>query len=467
MASPYSPYSAITWLQAQQALSLRLNDTAQVHWTAAEVQLYLGEALRVWNVLTQAWIQDWAANYQQTIVPSLPVWQSTGNSLNSLVGANPTSPRTQTLTDNFVYTVAQYHLLEPPNGNATWAGTPQFSLADFTQALQRRRDVILQATACNVGPFSNAFSLPPATNRVQLPDSSTQSILDLLRIRFLPAGPTGLPASTLWRDDSLAMEYFANGYEQNISMPLVWDVIGSPPQAITFDANPNVPNTLDILAMLSGGIITPPTASPLLMPDDWYWVLKFGMMADLLSKESESTDLERAAYCEQRFQEGIKLMNAMPWIMQARVNNVPCDTPSVAEADEFDYEWQSNPNAQSGIVQGGIDLFAISPLLPSSATTSINLSLVANAPIPAANGDFIQVSRDVLDTILDEAQHLALFKHGGSEAAESITLHKNFIAAAVETNRRLRESGIFASTLRSATSREDMADPRFALQEVE
>lgn len=464
MSTQSSPYSFLTWLQAQEALALRLNDTAMVRWVKAELILYLAEALREWNCLAQpgTWIQDVSFVYTQPNPATLPAWQSTGNSVNSQVGSNPTSPRTQTLTDSDVYTVAQYHLLEPPTGNGTWTGTNQFSLDDFTQALEGKRDMILQATGCNVAPIS--LSLTPGVNRVNLPDSTPQSVLDIRRIRYIPAVGS---LSTLWRDDSLAMEYFENAYEQTPGTPMAWDVIGSPPQFITLDALPNVPSSLEVLAMLSGGTITPPTASPLLMSDDWYWVLKFGMMADLLSQETESTDLERSAYCEQRFQEGLKLMVEMPWLTQARINNVPVDTPSVIEADEYDNEWQTNSAAQQGIIRGGVDLFAVSPPIPAGSTVSVTLSLIGNAPIPAADGDFVQVGRDVVDAILDEAQHLAQFKHGGKEFADSIALHKNFISAALQTNSRLRESGIFAEALRPSVSREEQAQPRFAEEKAQ
>ena len=99
-----------------------------------------------------------------------------------------------------------------------------------------------------------------------------------------------------------------------------WDVLGSPPQSITLDAKPNTPGALDILTILSGGAITPPTDFPLLIPDDFSWVLKFGMLADMLTKETESRDLIRAQYCEQRFAEGVQLMMELPWLVaRARI----------------------------------------------------------------------------------------------------------------------------------------------------
>jgi hypothetical protein len=460
MAPPSSPYAAITFGQAKQTLLAdRLNSTGVDFWTNAEVGIYITEALRMWNCLTQQFVQDFTATY----TPSSAVWQSTGNSVNGLVGANPTSPRLQTLFDSFVYTVAQFHLLEPPVGSGPWTGTTQYTIADFTQAFQRRRDLILQLVGCNIGPFSLTFGCPVDQSRVFLPDTPSQSILDIRRVRYIPAPSFGSP-STLYREDGLAYEYFENDFTTSAgNTPFAWDVLAGPPLALTLDAPAPSPNTLDMLTMLSGGMITAPTPSPLLIPDDWYWVIKFGMMSDLLRKESESTDLERADYCERRFQEGVQLMMELPWLLQARIDNLPVDTPSVAEMDTFAYEWQSDPNAQPAIVRGGIDLFAIAPTIPTGGSVAVTLSMVGNMPVPVADGDFIQVSRDVMDAILDYAQHLASIKMGGFEFSESTrTLYKNFIQSAVQTNSRLRESGIFASTLRPPNSRQDAADPRFA-----
>src|SRR6185437_12170169 len=157
--SQNAPYNNTTYLAARQALALRLNDPSNTFWLDAELGLYLNEALRFWNALTQVFVQDWTVTLGPPPSGSTHafVWQSTGNTANALVGINHDSPRLQTLTSIDVFTLAQYHLLEPPSGG-TWTGTPQFNIADMAQALQRRQAQVLQACACNVGPFSNTFS---------------------------------------------------------------------------------------------------------------------------------------------------------------------------------------------------------------------------------------------------------------------------------------------------------------------
>jgi hypothetical protein len=90
------------------------------------------------------------------------------------------------------------------------------------------------------------------------------------------------------------------------------------------------------------------------------------------------------------------------------------------------------------------------------------LVVVANAPIPTADNQDIQVPRDVMDALLDESEHLATFKMAGSDFATSLALHESFLATAKRWNARIRESGIFATTLRSEVPRGEVQQPRFA-----
>jgi hypothetical protein len=433
-------FTWLSWLEANQEVSLRLGDPSQIFWTQAEIYLYLSEALRVYYALTATWAELF------TLTPTLPL------ASNWLSANGAGSPRQPVLTDTDVYTLIQYHLLEPPTGQ-TWTGTDQFSLADLSQACSRRRNEILQVAACNMAELS----LPciPGTSVINLPDT----VLDVRRVRWVPAPGQGSPV-TLQRGDSLSFQRYTPGYQQATASPLRWDVLGSSPQQLTLDTLVNVPSTVQVLSIMGAVDFDPPTPSPLLIPDDWMWVLKYGAMADVLSMEQEGKDLTRAAYCRQRYMEGLKLMQKMPWIMQGFLNNVAVDTQSLAGADRFNYEWQSRTTAFPELVVGGVDRFAMSPTPTSS--TAVTMKMVANAPIPAAPTAYVQVSRDAMDAILSEAQHLALIKMGGKEFTDSTKLHKEFIGFCVNTNARLRESGIFPTDLRLAVPKQDEEQARFS-----
>lgn len=434
-------FSWLTLSEAIAEVSLRLGDENNVFWTQGEIQLYLNEALRCWNALTAYWATAYTFTFKQVANQN---WYQA-----NLSG----SPRQPVLTDTDVYTLIEYHLMEPATGS-TWTGTDQFSITDLSQACSRRRNEILQVAACNM--VESPINMTPNTSTVELSDS----VLDVRRCRWVPAPNQGSPV-TLSRGDYLTFQYFTPDYSQTVANPLRWDVLGSPPQTITLDTMVNVPSALQVLGIEGGADFDPPTASPLLLPDDWMWVLKFGAMADILSKEQEGKDLPRAAYCRQRYEEGLKLMKYMPWLLKkAWINGVPVDTQDLSGADQTNYEWESRSTAFPEIVVGGIDLYAVSPV--PSGSLSLMLMLVGNAPIPASGAADIQVSRDVMEGILSEAQHLALFKMGGAEFKESMTLHQDFIKLAMRNNARLRESGILATTIRPPVDRQEESQPRYA-----
>jgi hypothetical protein len=196
------------------------------------------------------------------------------------------------------------------------------------------------------------------------------------------------------------------------------------------------------------------------MPDDWAWVPLFGALADVLAAQEEARDTQRAEYARKRYLEGMAWLKQAPWLMEARITNVPVATPSVVAADRFNYGWQTNSAAFPQVVVAGVDLYGVSP--PPTADTSVMLVVVANAPIPTADNQDIQVPRDVMDALLDESEHLATFKMAGSDFATSLALHESFLATAKRWNARIRESGIFATTLRSEVPRGEVQQPRFA-----
>lgn len=431
-------YTWLTFAQAKNALRGRLANNQ--FWIDVELGLYLIEGLRVWNALTESWPVKFS--FTPAIQNSGNPWVSGWNNMGTLAG----SPRLRTVTDADLYTEMQYHLLEPPTGAGTWTGTSQFSLAEMQFALQKRRDEAIQSFGCNLAQISLAST--PNVSMATYPDTT----LEPKRNRFVPAAGFGNPV-TLTREDDQSFDYFDPGYAQQPGLPASWGVIAQAPLTMGVDHAPNVAGRYDSIVLQSGPSFAPPAASLLGMPDDHSYLAKYGAMADLLGRESEATDRARAAYCLQRFIDGMKIAKASNFMMDATVGNASASTTSLYEKDWVQPEWeQSVEQGWPEMVIAGVDFLAVYPI----GSPSAGLTLISNAPIPSADGDFIQASRDVFDVILSYAQHIAAFKDGGEEFAATKVLLDDFYKAAQATNNRVAKLGLFTDVMRSEGRAEDI-----------
>lgn len=424
-------YSWITYSAARSVLAGRLANST--FWTDAEMGLYLIESLRTWSALTECWNTDFAFNTSKTTT-----WYNLGTLKNS--------PRLRSVTDADLYTMMQYHLIEPVTGAATWTGTTQFSLTDLQGALQRRREQVIQASGCNLAQVSLAST--PNVRSAFFPDT----VLEARRARFISVD--GTPA-TLTREDAQGFDCFEPDHLQQEAIPSSWDVVSGPPLSVELDTAPNVAGKYDFLVLQSGAIFAPPSATLLGVPDDWAWLVKWGALADLLGRESEAGDPQRAAYCLQRFTEGIEIMKASNWITRARMANVPVEITSLTAQDSYSPEWEMS-GTWPAVIAAGMDFIAVCPV----GSSSIDLTLVGNAPVPSADTDYVQISRDVFDVVISYAQHLAAFKQGGMEFTSTQSLTKDFYNAAKQTNKRLEQMGFFSDVTHSAGKKQDESIPR-------
>jgi len=429
----------VTFIQARQILASRLADPNNVYWSDPELKYYVWEALRTFNALTEIWNEPYAFT-----ATNAGTWYDTSQ-MNG-------SPRLRTATDSDLYTIMEYHLLEPPTGGNTWTGSSQFALSDLQGALQRRRDEIIQYAGCNLKnlPF---LAAAPAIRSLIFPDST----LEPRRIRFIPDSGYGNPV-TLGREDTLSFDRFSPSYVSTHAIPGHWSVVTGAPLELDVDAIPNVPGDYDVISLQCGVPFNPPASTPMSIPDDWVWVAKWGALADLLGRESEATDRERADYCLKRFTQGLKVMKASNWLVSGTIGGSPADTVPLAEMDTFSPEWQNNATAWPTLVIAGMDIVGISPTPVS--TTGITVQLLGNAPLPMLDTDFVQISRDVLDVVIGYAQVLAAFKMGGADFQSTQDLETDFMRLCLAQNRRLLQMGIFADTVHLEGRRQDISQPR-------
>lgn len=435
-------YSYITQSTCLQEIANRLYDSTMTFWTSAELALYLNESLRTWNALTGYWRGDF-------IFPSAAnvTWYDILSLTNTL--------RPYTVTDANLYVLMQYHFLEPPLGINPWpaTGSLQFTADDFLNAVQRRRDELLSLTGCT----QTQSTVPAVAGRIQLSDS----VIDVRRMAYIPSAlfPTQV-TSVMWPEDAWAEMSFNQSYLQSpAGTPFAYLLSTQPPISFDTDAPPAYAGNYELLTVNAGAALSAATPSTLLIPDDWTPVLKWGAMADLLSREWQAKDIPRAQYCEMQYRMGVAAMLSSPALLQMRINNVPMQIDSVRAADQYNTGWEgATPGTPDTCYHSGLNLFALSPIANAN-TFSMTATVVENAPLPTLPGDFIQVSRDDLDAIIDYAQHLSSFKMGGAEFLQTMPLMQRFLKQAAVYNAKLMEIGEFTAMLKGLSRLEEDLNP--------
>jgi hypothetical protein len=435
-------YDFITLGEMRAELLNRLQDSGAVSTPIPEANLYLVEGLRILNALTlQPGTVDFAFNFNQG---------DTWKSLNF-----PGSPRQRTVTDTDLYSQIEAMLMEPMSGGV-WSGTNQFNIAMISGALQYRRDELLLESTANVVNLLQPS--PLLSMRSYLPDST----LNLHRVRWIQADSSFMPYA-LGREDIISRN--ANGVNLSIQPgePDSWMITADSP--LTFDVScpPNQPGTWDMLVSFSGQTLNPPASTPVGIPDDWTPALIYGTLADVLANSPEGRDAARAKYCLQRYEQFKKAMTKMPWLLQAQVAQVSVDTPGFKEQDTQLQNWEQRQYPDDPVlVVGGVDLVALGPfVVDSGATVGTILTVVGNAPVPVADTDPIQLSRDGVDAVLAYAQHVASFKMGGSDFAVTFPLLEQFEAYCREKNAQYDALGIFRPDMILEGQRQEIDDPRF------
>lgn len=437
MAPTYT-YAQLSFVRQQ--LADRLYDSGMVFWSSAELTTYLQEALRTWNALTAFWRGDFTFPSQ-----AATTWYDLTDQANL-----PNTLRPLTITDRDLYTVMQYHLLEPIAWNPWTGASVQFSESDLQNAVQRRRDEILSTCGCT----QTRRIVGAVAGRITLNDK----VIDVRRMAYLPNSPSS--PSVVWPDDTWAEQSFQPRYTTTpAGTPSQYLMSTQPPISFDVDRPPAYAGSYELLTVDAGAALD--VATPTLMPiaDDWTHVIKWGALADLFGRESNAKDVLRQQYCEQRYQMGLKLLSNAPALLAMRIGNTPLQIDSVRSADLYNTSWQALAAGTPGIaLHSGLNLVALSPV-PDAGPYTLTATVVENAPVPTVDADYIQLGRDDLDVVIDYAQHLASLKMGGEEFSVTIPLFKRFMNQAQIYNAKLKELGEYTTAIYNLSQRENDMNP--------
>ncbi len=431
-------YTQVTFVKLRQELAQRLNDNGMVFSTDAELKLHIQDALRFWNILTG----DNKVNYPLA-VSSANVYYD----LHSISG----SPRQCTLTDRDVYLRLTYSLLEPPS-NLAAVTTGQFLQDDLVQAVQRKRDEFLFKTACT--SVVESLSVNPNIATIALP----QSVIRVMRAYWLPTAIPNTPSTAfpVFRSDEFATSCYSPQGSLTPGKPETFSVGMEPLLTLEMTPPPDRNGKLECLTIESQGVLSPLQATMLLIPQDFVPGLFWGAMSDLLLMSMEKQDTFRGVYAKQRFDEYVALMDQYPFVFSSRIKGIPTSVDAVEQLDYYNPSWRAVTASPSNIGLSGQNLVCY----PSSSSSTIILSMLANANIPVLDGDFIQLGDEVLDVILDEAFATASFKQGGAEAQSAWELHGNIVKLAAQRNGKVRSMSIFRDLLYGRSQRESLFVPK-------
>lgn len=431
------PYNHTTWSELQTNLSQRLGDTAQNFWTATEIPLYLTESLRTFGVISAFWRERGTVNL------------SAATPFYNLQTALSGSLLTQTVTDRDLIQQIQFALLESASTQASWPGTSQFTYNDIVNAITQYRNQFLSDTGIIVTRSTQAGILA-STQRVEV----DQSILDIRRAAWLGLSPYAY-YSLLWREDERAMTLASPDWSNAEGTPTSYSVMAPPPLQLQLAPPPIANGTLDLITVNTGPALDPANGATVLgIPDDLTPAIKWGALSYLLSIDGQARDTTRAQFCAQRYQQYVQLTRLLSCVVNCELNGSPTIPDTLYGLDCGVPNWQDITGTPNYIGLCGWNLFAAYPVPDSLASYSATFDVVRKTPIPTLGGDYVQISEDLIDAVLEYAVHLALFKVGGYEWMSTFKLADEFLLQAITYNQRLSASARYIITSKESSQRE-------------
>jgi len=208
------------------------------------------------------------------------------------------------VTDQQLLSEVQLAMLEPTvDGGVTWT-SGMWTAAEVLQYVNQRQDRFLKET----GLLTSWTTIP--VNAAQLRPALPSDWVATVRISWQGTG--GLTFVVLPRADSWSAD---NGVPTwptvTATRPTVYMDSETPTLQVQLAPAPTGSGTLS-LYYISVGNTLDGTGEIFNTPDEFIPALKYGVMADMLTKLGRTQDGLRAQYCEERFAEGVEL--AKSWI---------------------------------------------------------------------------------------------------------------------------------------------------------
>lgn len=187
----------------------------------------------------------------------------------------------------------QRHLLESTiDGGLTWSLWTQ---AEVLSYLNQRLVRFMMETG--LIQARTTISSANGVDTVPIPADS----VEIRRV----AWNTGSAVSSLVRTDAFQQDHGLVGWSVLTGTPYAYVEAPLNPLEILLTPTPSISGTVDLVYVRVPAAVTG-TCLPLPIPSFLTPYIKYGVMADMLMKQGEANDPDRAEYCESRFKEGVE-----------------------------------------------------------------------------------------------------------------------------------------------------------------
>lgn len=418
-------YTHLTLSGARSRLAESLGDPSLWFWSGPELNRLINEALSTWNSVAQ-----YFKNRTLLQIAAGQTEYDLGTTANYVRG---------TTYEDVVRGMCDM-LQEPVPVGGVWQGTDMFTLDEVLHAVEQAANEFLLKTGATVIVIGQSTGLPsPPDGRLTLADTN---IIDVRRFVWTPHD-TQIPRQ-LWRTDEWARTATQYQWMQASGIPEEYSIVGTEPltlQLMPPPASGGVANMHAVRAVEPANLST-----TLAISQDLIWVVKYGALANLLGGDGQVRDPQRAAYCRQRFEEGLEIAKyAYPTVQTAHINGAPVFVEPVQNIDALAPNWFVNDGVPSMVAMSGHNLLCVAP--KPNGTYSLAVEGVTNSPVLVDDADYVEIGREFVDAILNYARHLAHFKMGGPELEGSVKWIDTFYKTALERNAHLRASSSFFEKL--------------------
>lgn len=414
----------------------RIGDNSRSFWTDSEANILLNETLHTFGAISQSW--------KNQIEIKTEVSKSFYDiSIDLFANQEFTA---YNLTYQYLLDAINFHLIESIS-----LLTPTSEITNLDEILKFARNRVNQFQF-ETGLILNKkqFAMNPPNDNTLIIDDE---IIDITRVAYVDLDEEFNPNElfVLRKEDEDSIGHFnRNAFNSTTNRPTFYTSLLGNLNTIKIYPLPLNLGKLEIISangIPSTDIIVLSTIINL--PDNLIPYIKWGVLADIYSKDGVGYNPAMASYCEQRWEEGIIIGNNYASILEAKLNGLPVLLDSIESLDNSQYNWQNNINAPSLIALAGYNLLAVN--CSPDDVYSLLMYSITNAYIPISDDDFVDVKLEYINSLLDYCIHLANIKNGYEAVNMTAKEKDNFIQTSINYNLRLMNRGINFESLAKKT----------------